>query len=205
VEWAWIPAGGISGEHRHTRTEELYLILTGSGRMRLNGRMATVTPGCLIVNPLGTRHGLYAVNDVPVSWLVIEVLAPSTAATYAAAACRQAPRVVKEMSVQMAEPVVVPLAEVNEFDPSTVLTGPLRLTRIATLGAGECEELAGDGVEHTVFVLAGCGVASSDGRAVQLAPGSSVTLPLGASVTLRGEGLRFFQATLAVEAVGVCA
>ncbi|WP_158013531.1 hypothetical protein [Carbonactinospora thermoautotrophica] len=32
VEWASVPPGGVSGEHLHTRTEEVYFILSGRGR-----------------------------------------------------------------------------------------------------------------------------------------------------------------------------
>ncbi|MCG8915756.1 cupin domain-containing protein [Actinokineospora sp. PR83] len=82
VEWAALPPGGLSGEHVHTRTEELYFILTGSGVMLLDGREHPVRAGDLVVNGLGTRHGLLNTGAERLTWLVIEVVGPLTATVY---------------------------------------------------------------------------------------------------------------------------
>ncbi|GAA3849637.1 cupin domain-containing protein [Saccharothrix violaceirubra] len=80
VEWARIPPGGMSGEHVHTRTEEVYLILSGRGQILLDGVATEVGPGDVVLTGLGTRHGLRASADEGVTWLVIEILGPTTAA-----------------------------------------------------------------------------------------------------------------------------
>lgn len=80
VEWAWLPPGGISGEHVHSRTEELYFIVSGTGMMIIDGQEYPVTVGDLILTTLGTRHGLHNVGEQELSWLVIEVVGPAMAA-----------------------------------------------------------------------------------------------------------------------------
>jgi mannose-6-phosphate isomerase-like protein (cupin superfamily) len=80
VEWAGLPAGGVSGEHVHSRTEELYFILSGIGMMIIDGREYPVGTGDLILTGLGTRHGLRNVGTHELNWLVIEVVGPPMAA-----------------------------------------------------------------------------------------------------------------------------
>jgi mannose-6-phosphate isomerase-like protein (cupin superfamily) len=80
VEWARIPPGGISGEHLHSRTEEVYFILSGRGEILLDGVATEVGPGDVILTGLGTTHGLRAIGEESVSWLVVEVSSPATAA-----------------------------------------------------------------------------------------------------------------------------
>jgi uncharacterized cupin superfamily protein len=82
VEWAGLPPGGVSGEHVHSRTEELYFIISGTGVMRLDGRDYPVRGGDLILNGIGTRHGLRNVGADRLTWLVIEVVGPLTAAVF---------------------------------------------------------------------------------------------------------------------------
>jgi len=79
VEWAWIPPGGVSGEHLHTRTEEIYFILSGRGQITLDGRPYQVQTGDLILTSVGTRHGLRNTGTEGLGWLVIEVASPATA------------------------------------------------------------------------------------------------------------------------------
>jgi mannose-6-phosphate isomerase-like protein (cupin superfamily) len=83
VEWASLPPGGVSGEHLHTRTEEIYFILRGSGEILLNGRSRPASAGDVILTRLGDRHGLVNSADGPLDWLVVELTAalPFRAAT----------------------------------------------------------------------------------------------------------------------------
>ncbi|WP_309116161.1 cupin domain-containing protein [Saccharothrix sp.] len=80
VEWARIPPGGVSGEHVHSRTEEVYFILSGRGEILLDGVATEVGPGDVVLTGLGTKHGLRALGDQGVTWLVVEVSGPRTAA-----------------------------------------------------------------------------------------------------------------------------
>lgn len=77
VEWASLPPGGISGEHLHTRTEEIYLILRGSGEITLNGHRHPVSAGDVLLTGIGDRHGLTAGDGGPLDWLVVELTASS--------------------------------------------------------------------------------------------------------------------------------
>ncbi|MGW5052713.1 cupin domain-containing protein [Actinokineospora sp. NPDC004072] len=83
VEWAGLPPGGVSGEHVHTRTEELYFIISGTGVMLLDGREYPVQGGDVVLNGIGTRHGLRNAGEDQLTWLVIEVVGPLMAAVYA--------------------------------------------------------------------------------------------------------------------------
>jgi mannose-6-phosphate isomerase-like protein (cupin superfamily) len=44
--------------HYHARTEEIYFILEGSGRMEVDGDARTVRPGDAVLIPPGARHRL---------------------------------------------------------------------------------------------------------------------------------------------------
>ncbi|MFJ2753639.1 cupin domain-containing protein [Streptomyces sp. NPDC087297] len=81
IEWASLPPGAVSGEHRHTRTEELYFVISGEGEILLNDVAHRIRPGHLVVNGLGTRHQVHNLGDEDLNWLVIEVFGPDTART----------------------------------------------------------------------------------------------------------------------------
>jgi mannose-6-phosphate isomerase-like protein (cupin superfamily) len=199
VEWAWLPPGGVSGEHKHTRTEELYYIVSGRGRILLNGVASDVGTGDLILTPVGTTHGLRNVGEAELSWLVVELRAGAAVAAYAAAALGNPVRSISESEPIMSEPLVTHLGQVGECDPRTVLSGPLKEIRVAELAPGQAETLVANDAEHTLFVLAGSGNASDDKVDVQLSAGTAITLPLGTRVSLSTTvGLRFFHASLTV-------
>jgi mannose-6-phosphate isomerase-like protein (cupin superfamily) len=56
---ATVPVGGATAEHYHVRTEELYYVVAGSGRMRLGVEEREVAVGDCIVIPPGVRHKLW--------------------------------------------------------------------------------------------------------------------------------------------------
>ena len=56
---ARLPAGGSTQEHYHVRTEEIYYITHGTGRMRIDGETRDVKPGDAIAIPPGRRHKLW--------------------------------------------------------------------------------------------------------------------------------------------------
>ena len=78
IEWSSLPPGAVCGEHRHTRTEELYFIVAGEGELVINDVPHQVRPGHLIANGLGTRHRFRNPGTEDLSWLVIEVFSPAT-------------------------------------------------------------------------------------------------------------------------------
>ena len=55
---ARLPVGGSTQEHYHVRTEEIYYVTHGTGRMRLEGEVRDVTAGDAIAIPPGCKHKL---------------------------------------------------------------------------------------------------------------------------------------------------
>ncbi|MEU6094313.1 cupin domain-containing protein [Streptomyces sp. NPDC047079] len=204
VEWASIPPGGVSGEHRHTRTEELYFILSGEGEMYLDGVPHAVAPGSLILTGLGTVHGLRNTGGVRLDWLVTEVRSPHTSDALRGRATKP-PGTARRKTEDDMNAQVHHLLDQQHIDPTELLTGPLRLIETVSLAPGEHLDLSSTGSEHTVFVLSGSGSAATADSEAALHGGVSVTLPKGTSVRLTADqdGLRLFHAELALVTSGV--
>lgn len=66
---ARVPAGGCTQEHCHVQTEEIYFILAGRGRMRINGEERAVGPGDAIAIPPGQRHQITNTSAEPLRLL----------------------------------------------------------------------------------------------------------------------------------------
>ncbi len=75
-EYVLVPAGTGIGRHQHSRTEEVYFVLSGRGSMEQDGCIFPVGPGDLIMTRLGVTHGLEVQGSEPVELLVIEVYPP---------------------------------------------------------------------------------------------------------------------------------
>lgn len=90
----------------------------------------------------------------------------------------------------------------NEVDLTTVLTGPLRTARLVTLTPEQSETLTAEDREHTLFILEGTGTAHTSMAAVDLTPGTAVTMPLGGTLIIRAgeQPMRYFHASLSVPA-----
>ena len=73
IEYLVVPPGVTIGEHRHGANEEIYFILEGHARMKINGQEYEVKPGDFIVNHAGWEHGLRNESANEVKLLVIEV------------------------------------------------------------------------------------------------------------------------------------
>ncbi len=56
---ARLPVGGSTQEHFHPRTEEIYYITHGTGRIRIEGETRAVEPGDAIAIPPGSKHKLW--------------------------------------------------------------------------------------------------------------------------------------------------
>jgi len=56
---ARLPVGSSTQEHYHARTEEIYFITAGQGRMRIEGEMAEVKAGDAIAILPGKKHKLW--------------------------------------------------------------------------------------------------------------------------------------------------
>ena len=56
---ARVPVGGSTLEHYHAKTEEIYYITAGSGRMRIENETRDVKPGDAIAIPPGRKHKIW--------------------------------------------------------------------------------------------------------------------------------------------------
>ena len=56
---ARLPAGGATQEHYHIRTEEIYYITHGTGRIRIDGEIRDVKTGDAVAILPGQKHKLW--------------------------------------------------------------------------------------------------------------------------------------------------
>jgi mannose-6-phosphate isomerase-like protein (cupin superfamily) len=66
---AWLEGGQQTQRHYHAVSEELYVLLDGSGEMEVEGERASVGPGDAILIPPGARHQIRATDDAPLRFL----------------------------------------------------------------------------------------------------------------------------------------
>lgn len=66
---AIVPVGSATREHYHPRAEEIYYILEGAGRMRLENEERSVQIGDAIAIPPGQKHKIWNTGRVPLKFL----------------------------------------------------------------------------------------------------------------------------------------
>ncbi len=66
---ARLPAGTSTQEHYHVRTEEIYYITHGAGRIRIDGETREVQPGDAIAILPGCKHKLWNTGSGPLRLL----------------------------------------------------------------------------------------------------------------------------------------
>ena len=66
---ASLPAGGSTQRHYHARTEEIYVLLEGSGVMEIDGDRRHVVPGDAILIQPGAWHEIHADADAALRFL----------------------------------------------------------------------------------------------------------------------------------------
>jgi mannose-6-phosphate isomerase-like protein (cupin superfamily) len=62
---ATIAVGTSTQEHYHPKSEEIYYILSGAGRMKIDGELRDVGPLDAIAIPPNARHKIRNIGDVP--------------------------------------------------------------------------------------------------------------------------------------------
>jgi len=62
---ATIAVGAATQEHYHPRSEEIYYILSGVGRMKLDSELRDVGPLDAIAIPPGARHQIRNTGNIP--------------------------------------------------------------------------------------------------------------------------------------------
>ena len=77
IDLTVLPAGTDIGPHTHTQdNEEIYVILSGTGRMTLDEEEFDVGPGDVVLNRPGGTHGLRNTSDQEMRIVVVEVSSP---------------------------------------------------------------------------------------------------------------------------------
>ena len=66
---ARVPVGASTQEHYHAKTEEIYYITHGAGRIRITGETRDVKPGDAIAIPPGSKHKLWNIGTEPLRLL----------------------------------------------------------------------------------------------------------------------------------------
>jgi len=62
---ATIAVASATQEHYHPKSEEIYYILSGTGRMKLDGKFCDVGPLDAIAIPPGALHKIWNTGDAP--------------------------------------------------------------------------------------------------------------------------------------------
>ena len=66
-----LPPGASVERHFHQETEEVYYILSGSGRMTIGDETSSVGPGDAIFIPLNHTHALTNTGEEPMTLLLV--------------------------------------------------------------------------------------------------------------------------------------
>jgi mannose-6-phosphate isomerase-like protein (cupin superfamily) len=192
-EWACLPPCGISGEHRHSRTEEIYIILSGTGEFVLNGERVPVSRGSIGLTTLGNTHGLINTGSSDLEWWVIETIPPSTEGVLMSG---------RDHGLDpAASPAVVhQLAENSAFDMTDVFSGPLQKIERRQIGRGDDLWLGSSEVETFVYVTHGSvKVSERSGATTTAVGGSSVMFQGGGDAHLVGvEAAEVYIVSLAI-------
>jgi mannose-6-phosphate isomerase-like protein (cupin superfamily) len=73
VDLVRVPAGADIGLHTHSaNNEEIYIIVSGTGRMLVDGEEILVGTGDVIINRPGGSHGLVNVGGTTMHLVVVE-------------------------------------------------------------------------------------------------------------------------------------
>lgn len=75
-EYAELPPGTGAGKHVHTRTEELFFVISGRALIGLGDETVEVGPGDVILTPYQGVQSVSAIGDTDYKMLIIEVLPP---------------------------------------------------------------------------------------------------------------------------------
>ncbi|RME96358.1 MAG: cupin domain-containing protein [Verrucomicrobia bacterium] len=66
---ARVPVGGATTEHYHVRTEEIYYVTHGHGRIRIEGEERDIRPGDAVAIPPRARHKVWNIGTEPLRFL----------------------------------------------------------------------------------------------------------------------------------------
>lgn len=175
IEWASLPPGAVSGEHRHSRTEEIYLILDGTGEFFLNGQPHPVRPGTLALTTPGNTHGLRNTGHSTLNWWVIETLTPHTQT------------VLEGTTHTESSPMPAQIHDLNttaRVETRGAFDGPLASIERHTITTGQALNLGKEGTEIAGFLNKGTATLSFAGSTAEIEAPTSFLVPNGSPATL---------------------
>ena len=68
---ATLPPGGHTHCHHHPKTEEIYYVLSGSGRVQSGAEERDIGPGDAILHPPGVPHEAWNTGTTPLVFLCV--------------------------------------------------------------------------------------------------------------------------------------
>lgn len=68
-----VPPGSTVGFHKHDNNEEMYIVLDGTGLMKIENKEVSISKGDMILNPVGGRHGLVNNSSENIDLLVVQI------------------------------------------------------------------------------------------------------------------------------------
>lgn len=165
IEYVVIEPGGSVGEHVHTRTEEIYYIISGEARMKMDGEEFTVRSGDLITTPIGSEHAIANHSTEDMHFFVVEVFPAKGPASQPArihvADCRKTTATGNSCDV----------------DLSPHFTGDWLRFRQLELNSGFSDESVSASSTEVIHVLDGSASITVDGQSYHGENGLSVAVP----------------------------
>lgn len=74
LDFVKMPVSSDIGKHTHTSdNQEIYIVISGTGKMIVNGTTYFVKEGDVIVNPIGGTHQLMNIGDEEIRLVIIEM------------------------------------------------------------------------------------------------------------------------------------
>lgn len=181
VEFVVLTPGSSVGQHIHTRTEEIYYIISGEPTMTIDGAEYACRPGDVITAPIGTEHGIRNNGKDDVEFFVVEVF-PG-----------------KGNSAPVAS-VNIAVGATTRFDLTNRLSGGWQFVERIEVLPGEAVDLAASNHAEVLFLLAGSGSISVDDEPLVAERGFSLASPPYSARRIQAEGVPMHVLRLAVAA-----
>lgn len=70
-----LPGGPNGRRHRHSKSENVYIVVSGEGRLQIEDEFRTIRKGQVVFIPAGVRHSLSNVSDE--LFEIFEIYAPA--------------------------------------------------------------------------------------------------------------------------------
>jgi mannose-6-phosphate isomerase-like protein (cupin superfamily) len=78
-EYARLEIGASVGRHKHSRTEEIYIVVSGTGSLNVDGKEIILQAGDSVITPLNGIHSFCNTGSVACEFLVVETVPPKIA------------------------------------------------------------------------------------------------------------------------------